>query len=70
VAVTGNVVLVVSTRASINGTLVVTVTSTALLPSPLGEVTTDGLTPLDRPFNAAMLEAALVASVLLEPDEL
>ena len=67
-ALTGSVVLVVKTRASNSGTLLVTVTSTALLPSPVGEVTTEGVASPERPLSATMLLATLVAS-LLDPVE-
>ncbi|HEY3908750.1 MAG TPA: hypothetical protein VGM07_02560 [Stellaceae bacterium] len=68
-ALIGKVVLVVSTRARRSGTDLVIVTLTSLLLSlAIGELTMEGLTPLEKPLRAATLAAALVASVL-EPVE-
>src|SRR5215469_4392362 len=64
-ALTGSVVLFVTTLARASGSLVVTVTLTALLPLPVGEVTTDELAAvLLRPFSVATLLTAELDDVL------
>jgi hypothetical protein len=69
-AVTGMVVLVVSTRARSSGAFVVTVTCTAWLPSPDGELPTEEVAAeLESPLRDAILPTALLAEGV-EPVEL
>ena len=70
VAVTAMLVPLWNTSASDNGEWVVTVTSTAWLPSPLGDATRLPLAaPAARPFSAARLLTAEFI-VIVEPLEL